>query len=110
MTERREDEREPTIDNDVRARVEFPDGTVLEGAVGDYSLGGAKILGSAGGMKPGDQVELVLLFPSGEKVAYQCEVRQLDPGGRYFGVQFKSQPRAVEVHRSDRPGAVRDDG
>ncbi len=94
--------RQITIDNDVRALIELSDSTVREGHVADSSLGGARINASTEDLAVGDRVRLVFLFPSGEKVAYQCEIRHIDTARQTFGVAFTSDPEPVKVLRAGR--------
>lgn len=94
--------RQITIDNKVRALIELSDSTVREGYVADSSLGGARIGASTENLAVGNRVRLVFLFPSGEKVAYECEIRHIDAAGKTFGVAFTSDPEPVKVHGADR--------
>ena len=94
--------RQITIDNDVRALIELSDSTVREGSVADSSMGGARIRASTAALAVGDRIRLMFLFPSGEEVAYQCEIRHIDAAGQTFGVAFTSDPEPVKVHEADR--------
>ncbi len=95
--EQRRTPREGTADKDVRTRATLADGSVLEGIVEDISLGGAKISGATAGLNTGEEIQLVFLFPSNERVGYRCQVRHVDPAGGFFGVEFRSEPQPIEV-------------
>lgn len=101
--DRRETPREAAADREVRCRTELADGTVLEGIVENVSLDGAKISGPVRGLRTGDQVNLVFVFLTGEKVSYRGIVRHVDPGGKSFGLQFMSSPRAIKTHEHKGP-------
>ncbi len=98
MGERRRLTRENTLDKEVRCRTLLPDGTVLEGMVEDVSLGGTRISGATKGLRSGDEVRLVFVFLSDEKVGYQGVVRYIDLKRQSYGVEFTSQPQPIEVH------------
>lgn len=97
-TERRRTSREQTIERDVRCSTELSDGRVLVGLVADVSLGGARIHGSTEGVRVGEEVRLVFLFLTGEKVAYSALVIHVCVAENYFGVEFTSDPDPIEVH------------
>ena len=97
MPERRQNERQLTIDNDVRTVTTLPNGAVLEGMVENYSLGGTRVAGPTTGMSLGDRVEVVFVFLTKERVRYEGRVAHLDPNGQHFGVEFLSEPRRIEA-------------
>ena len=97
MPNRRQSERQLTIDNDVRTVTTLPNGAVLEGMVENYSLGGMRIAGPSTGMSLGDLVEVVFVFLTNERVRYEGRVVHLDPNGQYFGVEFLSEPQRIET-------------
>jgi hypothetical protein len=68
--------------------------------VADVSLGGTRIQGSVGGLHVGDSVRLVFHFLSGEKVAYDGMVRHISSPLDFFGVEFTSEPKPIEVHEA----------
>ncbi len=88
------------MDNQVRCRAELPDGTVLDGLVADISLGGARISSAPAGVHVGDEVRLVFIFLSGEKVGYRAVVRHVAPERASFGVAFTSEPEPIDVRDS----------
>ena len=98
MAEKRLAGRDMTTDHDVRTLVELPDGSVLDGRVADVSVGGARVAGPATGLTIGDEVRLVFVFRTNERVAYRGQVKHIDPEGRFFGLEFKSDPQPIEVH------------
>ena len=98
--EQRQTPREGTIANEVRTLAELPGGTILEGCVADVSLGGARVQGPAVRLRVGDGIRLVFVFTSDERVAYDCEVRHVDPAGKFFGVKFRSEPKPINVNRA----------
>ncbi len=100
MAERRRLIREITLDNEVRCRTLLPNGTILEGMVEDVSLGGTKICGATKGLRVGDDVHLVFVFLSDEKVGYHGVVRHIDLKRQSYGVEFTSEPQPIEVHGS----------
>ncbi|MHC4698683.1 MAG: PilZ domain-containing protein, partial [Planctomycetota bacterium] len=87
-----------TIEREVRCRVGLPDGTILEGIVENISQGGAGISGPTTGLSVGDEINLVFVFLTDEEVAYRGIVRRIDPGGRFFGLQFTSDPQPIKVN------------
>lgn len=100
MGERRLTQREITSDHEVRCLTELADGTVLEGNVRDCSLGGARIVGPTGRLGVGDEVKLVFVFRTDERVAYQGTVKHLAPDNASFGVEFESDPVPIEPQDS----------
>ena len=100
MSERRSTPRQQTSDNQVRCRTELPDGTVLEGLVADISLGGARISGATAGARVGDEVRLVFVFLSDEKVGYRAVVKHVAPETASFGVAFTSDAEPIDVWES----------
>lgn len=100
MSERRRTPRQQTLDNQVRCRAELPDGTVVDGLVADVSLGGARISGAPAGVRVGDEVRLLFVFLSHEKVGYRAVVRHVAPERASFGVAFTSEPEPIGVQDS----------
>ena len=96
MPEKRKTEREQTIDNRIRTLAELGDGTVLEGMVADVSVDGVRVAGPTTGINAGDEIRLVLVFLTNEKVSYRCRIRHVDPNGKFFGAEFKSPPQRIE--------------
>jgi len=90
------DRREQVLDREVRTIAVLNDGTVQRGIVADVSTRGVRVNCPAAGVKPGDELALVLVFLTGERVRYRCEVKHVDPGGRYFGAEFKSPPNRIK--------------
>ncbi len=98
LGERREAEREGTVEREVRCRVELPDGTEREGIVENAAEGGARISGPTTGLSVGDEIKVVFVFLTGEEVGYRGIVRHIDPGGKFFGLQFTSAPQPNKVN------------
>ncbi len=96
--EQRDDMREGTVEREVRCRVGLPDGTILEGIVENISQGGARISGPTTGLSVADEINLVFVFLTGEEVGYNGLITHIDPGGRFFGLQFTSDPQPIKVN------------
>lgn len=95
--EKRQSEREDSVSRGVQCRTELADGTVLDGLVADVSLRGARIRGSVLGVRVGDEVRLIFVFPTREKVGYRGIVKHMEPQLTGFGVEFTSDPEPIEV-------------
>ncbi|MGD2107939.1 MAG: PilZ domain-containing protein [Phycisphaerae bacterium] len=97
MGERRREQRQVTTDHEVRCLTELPDGTVLEGTVADYSKSGARVAGPTRGIRIGESARLTFVFPTQERVGYECSVIHVAPDGDAFGVAFSSGPTPIKV-------------
>ncbi len=95
MKEKRKFPREQVLANDAQAFVQLPDGRELHGKVHDVSEGGARIDGETTGLSQGDQVDIIFLFPSGEKVKHNCQIRHVDSAGKYFGIEYHGLPEVL---------------
>jgi len=62
----------------------------------DVSTEGIRVNGPSNGIRPGDQLTLILLFLTGERVRYSCEIKHVDPKGEFFGATFTSPPQRIE--------------
>ncbi len=101
MDDQRSTPRDITRTFGVRCLTTLVSGAVLEGLVVDCSEEGARIAGDTVGARVGDEAELVFLFLSGEKVAYRCTIKHVDPEQGTIGVMFTSDPIPIEVHDTE---------
>lgn len=99
MMERRLSNRDVTKHFGVQCEVKLQDGTTLYGVVADCSEGGLRVLGDAQKLRIGDEVEMIFLYPSGEKVGHRGSVQHLAHDGSGYGVRFDSDPIPIIVHR-----------
>ena len=97
MTEEHRDTyRDTLLGAGITAFAETPDGRVLEGVVRDVSDGGARISGPTDGLHIGDEIRIVLVIDSDQKVAHICEVRHIEVEECTFGIEFKSKPQLLD--------------
>ncbi len=96
--ERRTTDREQVLARGVECHTTLPDGSVISGVIYDCSVGGARINTAAPGMRVGTRVDLMFVFPTGEKVRYRATVTHVNEELGFFGVRFDSDPIPVEVH------------
>ena len=97
--ERRAADRELVLARGVECHTTLPDGSVITGVIRDCSSGGVRIHAATATMCVGTNVDLMFVFPTGEKVRYRATVIHVSEALGFFGVQFDSDPIPVEVHR-----------
>ena len=98
MTERRRADRMSATVSVLRAFTESPDGTLLKGFARDTSNCGVGISGPTTGLTVGGTVTVWLAYNDiGRAVGagYRCEVKHVDEGADFFGVELKSRPWVV---------------
>ncbi len=95
MGEQRRTVRETDVVPPISCLIERPDGSTLEGIVQDLTDFGARVSGNTTGLSSGDQIRLVLVVQSDQKVTYQAEVRHVDTAGRSYGLVFTSRPQLM---------------
>jgi len=97
-SERRAAARELVLARGVECQTTLPDGSVSMGAIYDCSLGGVRVTTTTNGMRVGENVNIMFVFPTGEKVGYRATVIHVNEALGFFGVRFDSDPIPVEVH------------
>ena len=96
--ERRTTPRELVLANGVECHTTLPGGAIVIGAIHDSSVGGVRIDAPCPGLAVDTNVELLFVFPTGEKVAYKATVVHVNVEFGCFGVRFDSDPIPIEVH------------
>ncbi len=95
MTEQRASPRDKLAGPGVSSFTETPDGMVLEGVVKDISDDGAGIIGPTTGLHADDDVRVIFVIQSDQKVMYRGVVKRIDEAGEFFGIQFTWGPEPI---------------
>jgi hypothetical protein len=95
MVERRKHPRKAMPRKRVQVYVDHLNGNVTRGWLEDMSQDGIRIAGNTDGLTVGDELDVILLYPSTMKVRYRCKVAHIHPGEAFWGAKTISQPSLV---------------